>query len=786
MVHNQVPSDPRIVTVNNDKVKPKTVTPSKVSVNAKGCTSPNRPLYAKTRVQTTEVSPDPHQQGFLTNRFHIFTDLLDDSSSNRYSDVGDSEGELQPFNDKSSKQHTACKHASYTEASDKLNTEKTGPCHIVAHDKDGNVLPYQVTQTTEIPETVEVTQQADNNQNHTLAENFLQKTRTHVAKDIGCHWDETLQKIPLYVWKNKHLSKDHMACLAQNGGDFGYIPLNDLKVYEGPHIVWNHVPDIIEAHKIIRSSGVPNFLKSRIPVPTQLNPQRWYFHLQDYWDKQLPDLITYGFPLDFDRNSILQSTYQNHTSAIQHKDQIEKYITEELNYGAIYGPFQQLPFSVHISPLMTRPKQNTDKRRTIMDLSWPKGASINSSIHKFRYLDTYFSLSYPSIDHIVREVKNLGPGSLLYKVDISRAFRHLRIDPGDIDLLGILHKDLFLDGSLPFGFRLGSGFFERCSDAIRFIMKKHNHNALLNYIDDLIYIGLPSKIHQSYQFLLSLLKDLGLEVSDSKLVPPSTCVTCLGIQVDTVNKTLSIPEKKLQEIKTLCQEWTHKTVVTKQQYQSLLGSLLYISKCIKPARIFSNRMLQVLRSHHDSNKFKLTPQFFQDLCWFNTFLHQYNGVTYFDNRIPSHVVHLDASLTGMGATFANMVYALPIPPQFHHLHITQLEMLNVVVALKVWASAWSDRTIDIKCDNLAVVEVLTSGKTKDTFLATCARNIWLLCAIFNINIRVHHIPGKSNNIADLLSRWNVTKDPLIKLYQLLPQFIWINTHVDLMKLNHDI
>ena len=82
-------------------------------------------------------------------------------------------------------------------------------------------------------------------------------------------------------------------------------------------------------------------------------------------------------------------------------------------------------------------------------------------------------------------------------------------------------------------------------------MKKHNHNALLNYIDDLIYIGLLSKIYQSYHFLLSLLKDLGLEVSDSKLVPPSTCVTCLGTQVDTVNKTLSIPQEKLQEIKQM-------------------------------------------------------------------------------------------------------------------------------------------------------------------------------------------------------------------------------------------
>ena len=381
-----------------------------------------------------------------------------------------------------------------------------------------------------------------------------------------------------------------------------------------------------------------------------------------------------------------------------------------------------------------------------MDLSWPKGASINSAIHKFKYLDTYFSLSYPSIDHIVHHVKELGPGSLLYKVDISRAFRHLRIDPGDIDLLGILHQDLFLDGSLPFGYRLGSGFFERCSDAIRFIMKKHNHNALLNYIDDLIYIGLPSKIYQSYHFLLSLLKDLGLEVSDSKLVPPSTCVTCLGIQVDTVNKTLSIPQKKLQEIKQRCKTWTQKKTVTKHQYQSLLGSLLYITKCIKPARIFLNRMLQVLRSHHNSHRFTLTPEFFQDLCWFNTFLDQYNGVTYFDNKTPHH---LDASLLGMGATFANMVYTLPIPQHCQHLHITQLEMLNVVVALKVWGSIWSDKVIDIKCDNLAVVEVLTSGKTKDTFLATCARNIWLICAIFNIQIRVWHIPGKANSIVCL-------------------------------------
>ena len=111
------------------------------------------------------------------------------------------------------------------------------------------------------------------------------------------------------------------------------------------------------------------------------------------------------------------------------------------------------------------------------------------------------------------------------------------------------------------------------------------------------------------------------------------------------------------------------------------------------------------------------------MCFFNTFLDQYNGITYFSDKVADHTVHLDASLAGMGATFANMVYTLPIPCHYQHLHITQLEMLKVVVALKVWASVWSNKIIDIKCDNLAVVEVLTSGKTKDTFLVTCARNV---------------------------------------------------------------
>ena len=60
------------------------------------------------------------------------------------------------------------------------------------------------------------------------------------------------------------------------------------------------------------------------------------------------------------------------------------------------------------------------------------------------------------------------------------------------------------------------------------------------------------------------------------------------------------------------------------------------------------------------------------------------------------------------------------PFLFMHYNIAHLEMVNVVVAL------W-----DIHCENRAVVDVLSFGKTKDGILATCARNVWLLSAMYN-------------------------------------------------------
>ena len=117
------------------------------------------------------------------------------------------------------------------------------------------------------------------------------------------------------------------------------------------------------------------------------------------------------------------------------------------------------------------------------------------------------------MDSLIRTLNNLGPVYFIFKIDISRPFRHIHINPGDLDLLGLQHLDQYsLDRSL--GYRLGSNFFQKISDSIRFIMNKNGFPGLHNYIDVLIHCGLPANIHKPYQFLVSLLLDLDLTISN--------------------------------------------------------------------------------------------------------------------------------------------------------------------------------------------------------------------------------------------------------------------------------
>ena len=50
---------------------------------------------------------------------------------------------------------------------------------------------------------------------------------------------------------------------------------------------------------------------------------------------------------------------------------------------------------------------------------------------------------------------------------------------------------------------------------------------------------------------------------------------------------------------------------------------------------------------------------------------------------------------------------------YKNFNIHHLEMINIVVAIKLLGNFWRDKKIKIYCDNLPVVEVLTTNRARD-------------------------------------------------------------------------
>ena len=181
--------------------------------------------------------------------------------------------------------------------------------------------------------------------------------------------------------------------------------------------------------------------------------------LVGYWDTQLIDLLYFGFPLDFNRGSPLEWEGSNYKSATEYPWDIDAYLSEELQFKAIVGPFDQHPCpGGHISPFLIREKPNSENRRVIVDLSRHLGQSVNTGIDKTSYLGTDFLLTLPTIDHITDQFKALGTGCHFYKIDISRAFRHIKVDPLDYDLLGLSWHHIYVDTCVPLGQNMVSNF----------------------------------------------------------------------------------------------------------------------------------------------------------------------------------------------------------------------------------------------------------------------------------------------------------------------------------------
>jgi hypothetical protein len=521
---------------------------------------------------------------------------------------------------------------------------------------------------------------------------------------------------------------------------------------------------LIQAHDLIVDSRLPNFQGCRIPVTSKINIGYLRSELQDYTDVVVCDLLEFGFPVGFEEFQLATSKRRNHSGARFFDEAMDKYMVQESSYGAIVGPFKKNPFGCEItfSPLNSVPKKDTQERRVILDLSFPKGGSVNDYVSKDWYLGERVTLTYPKVDDLVDLIKMKGKGCLLFKRDLKRAYRQIPIDPGDMHLLAYCWKNhIFVDRVLPMGLRSAAHVCQRVTSAISYILLTHGF-VVLNYLDDFAGAEEPATADIAFLELAGVLRDSGLEESVHKACSPSTQMAFVGVWYDTIELTLSVSKERVEEILGLVCSWIHRSTATKKDLQSILGKLHFVAQCVRPGRIFVSRLLNWLRSVSEQGEICIPVEVKKDFQWWAEFLPLYNGVSmmpFEDWESPDDWIASDACLTGCGGWCAQTgeFFHSEFPSGIleSQLHINALEMLSLTVCLKIWSAFCLGKRVKVFCDNLASVTVINTGATRDVFLQTCLREICMLAAQGQFEIRAVHIAGVDNRLPDLLSRWHL-------------------------------
>lgn len=502
-------------------------------------------------------------------------------------------------------------------------------------------------------------------------------------------------------------------------------------------------------------------------VQTQLKPCRVaaiIAKMPSYEDNDIFVLngICRGFQIVDDNVADLNYTRDNYNSILQDEmfSQMCDTITKEVSSGQVSPVFKPSTCN-HSLGAVVRPD---GRIRPITDCSRPL-LSINDfmqdSAEKFKF------------SHIEDARPMLSPQGYGAVVDISNAYRSVPIFPPHRQYVGFSWDfgegtKYFVDNCLCFGLKSAPSIFNSISNFIVRVMISQNIQCL-GYLDDFLTTGTCFKTCESRQLqLMTLLREMGFHINDSKVVTPSQSPKYLGIIIDLISMKFRLPESKLLKTNIAVSNMLAKKWTSRKSLERLTGLLAHCSVLVRGGRTFCRRLYSLLRATQGKRRVRLSDMYVQDLKWWASFLRIFDGqCPIFPQLTPNHHFFTDSSGSGFAAWhlndylfgfWGNHNYSckhVSHPPEFNELSNSSInikELWPVVAGLKKWGDRWKDQYVLLHSDNTQVITMVATGRSKNTQAMCLLREIFWICALYNIDLRATYINTKDNQLADKLSR----------------------------------
>ena len=135
---------------------------------------------------------------------------------------------------------------------------------------------------------------------------------------------------------------------------------------------------------------------------------------------------------------------------------------------------------------------------------------------------------------------------------------------------------------------------------------------------------------------------------------PTSTLESLGVIVDSVETTLSLPKEKLLKLQNRCQEILEKGKVTVMELSKLIGRLSSTATAVLPAsfhyRHLYHQQIQKLICHNSfEEKMTISVEAKKELLWRKENLTPCNGKSLISPR-PQIIMSSDALWQGWGAS----------------------------------------------------------------------------------------------------------------------------------------